>query len=169
MSVSILIVDDETDVAELLRCLAGPDRPRQRSSEPAPRKAQIGLGPLSPGHPSPVATTARLRDHSARHVISRRILSGRVEIPIEPAATLRPTSRLVRWGWSGEKSIEGKDSAAPADMVKRSEVLIAVLVANAAIYRIKLSLPCGRRVSRSSTARRSRNSRPEGPRTSTLR
>src|SRR6516165_12714957 len=33
--------------------------------------------------------TARLRDHSARHVISGRILTGRVEIPIEPAATLR--------------------------------------------------------------------------------
>ena len=69
------------------------DRPPQRSSEPTPRKARIGLGPLLPGHPSPVATTARLRDRSARHVISGHILNGRVEIPIEPAATLRPTSR----------------------------------------------------------------------------
>ena len=69
------------------------DRPRRRLFEPAPRKLRIGLGPLLPGHPSPVATTARLRDHSARHVISGRILNGRVEIPIEPAATLRPTSR----------------------------------------------------------------------------
>jgi hypothetical protein len=68
------------------------DRPRQRSFEPAPRKARIGLGRLLPGHPSPVATTARFRDHSARHVISGRILNARVEIPIEPAAT-RPTSR----------------------------------------------------------------------------
>ena len=55
--------------------------------------AQIGIGPLLPGHPSPAATTARLRDHSARHVISGRILNGRIEIPIEPAAALRPTSR----------------------------------------------------------------------------
>jgi Putative transposase/Transposase zinc-binding domain len=69
------------------------DRPRQRSSEPAPRKARIGLGPLLPSQPSPVATTVWLRDHSARHVISGRILSSRVEIPIAPAATLRPTSR----------------------------------------------------------------------------
>ena len=33
---------------------------------------------------------------------------------------------------------------------------------------MKLSLPCGRRVSRSSTARRSRNNRPEGSRTRRL-
>src|SRR6201984_575503 len=71
------------------------DRPRQRSSEPAPRKARIGLGPLLPSQPSPVATTVWLRDHSARHVISGRLLSSRVEIPIAPAATLRPTSRGV--------------------------------------------------------------------------
>ena len=51
--------------------------------------AQIGIGPLLPGHPSPAATTARLRDHSARHAISGRILNGCVEIPIEPAAALR--------------------------------------------------------------------------------
>jgi len=44
------------------------DRPRQRSSEPAPRNAQIGLGPLLPGYRSLVATTARLPDHSARHL-----------------------------------------------------------------------------------------------------
>ena len=69
------------------------DRPRQRSSESAPGELRIGFGPLLPGHPSPVATAARLRDHSARHVISGRILTGRVEIPIEPAATLRPISR----------------------------------------------------------------------------
>jgi hypothetical protein len=37
------------------------DRPPQRSSEPTPRKARIGLGPLLPGHPSPVATTAAPR------------------------------------------------------------------------------------------------------------
>jgi len=46
-----------------------------------------------PGHPSPVAPTAQFCDHSTRHVISGRILNGRVEIPIETAATLRPTSR----------------------------------------------------------------------------
>jgi len=69
------------------------DRSRQRSPEPASRKAQIGLGPLLPGYRSLVATTARLRHHSARHLISGRILNGRVEIPIEPAAALRPTSR----------------------------------------------------------------------------
>ena len=69
------------------------DRPRQRSSEPVPRKPRIGLGPLLPGPPSPVAITGRLRDHPARHVITGRILNGRVEIPIEPPATLRPTSR----------------------------------------------------------------------------
>jgi hypothetical protein len=55
--------------------------------------AQIGLGPLLPGHPNLLAPTARLRDHSARHVISGRILNRGVEISIEPAATLRPTSR----------------------------------------------------------------------------
>jgi hypothetical protein len=59
------------------------DRPRQRSSAPASRKAQIGLGPLLPGCPSLVAITARRRDHSARHLISGRIRNGRVEIPIE--------------------------------------------------------------------------------------
>ena len=69
------------------------DRPRQRSSEPAPRKARIGLGPLLPGHPSPLATTVRLRDHSAHHGITGRILNGRVEIPINPTATRRPISR----------------------------------------------------------------------------
>jgi hypothetical protein len=68
-------------------------RPRQRSSKPAPGKAEIGLGPLLPGHPSLVATIARPRDHSVRHRFSGRILNRRVEIPIEPAATLRPTSR----------------------------------------------------------------------------
>ena len=67
-------------------------RPRQRSSEPASRKAQIGLGPLLPGYPNLVATTARLRDHSARHVINGRILNRRVEIPIEPES-LRQRSR----------------------------------------------------------------------------
>src|SRR5262249_60060311 len=51
-------------------------RPRQRSSEPASRMAQIGIGPLLPGHPSPAATTARLRDPSARPAISGRILHG---------------------------------------------------------------------------------------------
>ena len=71
-------------------------RLRQRSSEPASRKAQIGLGLLLPGYPNLLATTARLRDHTARHVISGRILNRRVEIPIEPAATLRPTSRGFR-------------------------------------------------------------------------
>jgi hypothetical protein len=65
------------------------DRPRQHSSEPAPRKVRIGLGPLLRGHRSPVATTVRLRNHSASHVITGRILNGRVEIPIAPAATLR--------------------------------------------------------------------------------
>ena len=65
-------------------------RLRQRSSEPASRKAQIRLAPLLPGYPSLIATTARRRDHSARHLITGRILNGRVEIPIEPAATLRP-------------------------------------------------------------------------------
>jgi hypothetical protein len=64
------------------------DRPRQRSSEPASRNVQIGLGPLLPGHPSLVATIARPRNHSARHLISGRIRNGPVEIPIEPAAAL---------------------------------------------------------------------------------
>jgi len=58
-----------------------------------PAKRGSGLGPLLPGHPSPVAPTAQFRDHPTRHVISGRILNGRVEIPIETAATLRPTSR----------------------------------------------------------------------------
>jgi hypothetical protein len=69
------------------------DRPRQRSSEPESRKTQIGLGPLLPRYPSLVETTARLRDHCARHVISGRIRNGRVVIPIKFAAALRPTSR----------------------------------------------------------------------------
>ena len=68
-------------------------RLRQRSSEPASRKAQIGLGSLLPGYPSLVATIARPRDHSARHLISGRILSRRGEIPIGPTAALQPTSR----------------------------------------------------------------------------
>jgi hypothetical protein len=69
------------------------DQPRQRSSEPATCKAQIGLAFLLPSDPSLAATTARLRACSASHVISGRILNGRVEIPIERAAALRPTSR----------------------------------------------------------------------------
>ena len=63
-------------------------RLRQRSSEPASRKAQIGLGSLLPGYPSLVATIARPRDHSARYLITGRIRNGAVEIPIEPAAAL---------------------------------------------------------------------------------
>ena len=86
------------------------DRPRQRSSEPAPGELRIGFGPLLPGHPSPVATTARLRDHSARHVISGHILNGRVEIPIEPAQrcghiprvpSLKAFGRRPRCPWIG--------------------------------------------------------------------
>jgi hypothetical protein len=44
-----------------------------------------------PGYPNLVTTTARLRGHSARHLISGRILKDRVEIPIEPAAASRST------------------------------------------------------------------------------
>jgi hypothetical protein len=69
------------------------DQPRQHSSEPASGKAQIGLAFLLPSDPSLAATTARLHGCSASHVTSGRILNGRVEIPIERAAALRPTSR----------------------------------------------------------------------------
>ena len=69
------------------------DQPRQRSSEPASGKAQIGLAFLLPSDPSLATTTARLRGRSASHVTSGRILNRRVEIPIERAAALRPTSR----------------------------------------------------------------------------
>jgi hypothetical protein len=68
-------------------------RPRQRSSEPAPRKAQIRLGLLLPGYPSLVATTARRPDPSVRHLISGSIRNRPVQTPIDPAAALRPISR----------------------------------------------------------------------------
>ena len=54
-------------------------RPRQRSSEPLSRKAQIRLALLFPSNPSLVAITAQLHDRSAGYVISARILNGRVE------------------------------------------------------------------------------------------
>jgi len=46
-----------------------------------------------PGYPSLLATTARRRDHAARQPSSGHILNRRVEIPIEPVAALRLTSR----------------------------------------------------------------------------
>jgi hypothetical protein len=79
------------------------DRPRQRSSEPASRTSEIGLGAILPSEPSLVVTNARLRDHSARHVISGHILNGGVEIPIGRVAALRPTSRgFLPWRLSDD-------------------------------------------------------------------
>jgi hypothetical protein len=76
---------------------------QQRSSEPASRKDQIGLAPLLPSDPSLVATTTRLRNRSVPHVINGRILNDRVEIPIERAASLRPTSRgFLPWRLSDD-------------------------------------------------------------------
>jgi hypothetical protein len=47
-----------------------------------------------PSDPSlAAATTTRLDGCSASRVISGRILNGRVEIPMERAAALRPTYR----------------------------------------------------------------------------
>ena len=65
------------------------------SARPSPRPARprSASDPCCRATPSLIATTAWRRDHSVRHVIRGRILDGRVEIPIEPAAPLRPTSR----------------------------------------------------------------------------
>jgi hypothetical protein len=46
-----------------------------------------------PSRTSLVATTARLRDHSAGNIISGLILKRRLEISIERAVPLRPASR----------------------------------------------------------------------------
>jgi hypothetical protein len=56
-----------------------------------------------PGDPSRVATTVRLRHRSAGNLISSRILNGYVEIPIERAAPLPPTSRgFLPWRLSDD-------------------------------------------------------------------
>ncbi len=68
-------------------------RPRQRSSEPRSRNAQIGPTPSLPSDPTLVDSTPQLRDRSVHHVINARIPTGRAEIPIKRAAPLPPTSR----------------------------------------------------------------------------
>jgi len=68
-------------------------RLRQRLSEPVSSQARMRLALLLPGDPSLAATTASLHDWSAHNAITGHILSDHVEIPIAPAAALRPTSR----------------------------------------------------------------------------
>jgi hypothetical protein len=58
---------------------------------------------MLPSDPSLVATTARLRDRSTRYVFSGCIPKRRVEIPIERAAPLRPTSHgFLPWRLSDD-------------------------------------------------------------------
>ncbi len=72
------------------------DQQRQRSSEcvsSRARKARTGVKFLLSGAPNLVATTVRLHPGAAGNIISARIVNAYVEIPIERAAPLRPTSR----------------------------------------------------------------------------
>ena len=92
--------------------LAGPGRPRQRSSEPASCKAHIGLGPLLSGHrahhhhrpardhsarPSSAAAPRRARSnpHSARGTV----LPHFPRVPSLEAFGRRPRCSWHRLGW----------------------------------------------------------------------